>query len=623
MKLFKDNLFFQFSVISFAVMIVIAVTLITSLSNSIRSQAINTLSDEAKADVQSQILREITSADLNNPMTGERYDRFHKFVQESIVSEKTARVKLWARDGTVIYSNDPASVGEKFPDNENLLKALDGETPIEIKIAAAPENARERFLGTLMEVYTPIIFPGTTEPQGVLEIYRYYEPTAILIAHQRKEIMLSIVIGFVLLYGALVSMVWRSWRTIIQQREESKRAEEERDKIQFQLRESQKMEAIGRLAGGVAHDFNNVLTAITIGSEMLLGDLSSGDPKRQDVEEIQKAAERATSLTRQLLTFSRRQMVEVKLLDVNFIISDMDKMLRRLIGEDVQLDTILEPKLNSIKGDSGSIEQVIMNIVVNASDAMPNGGKITVRTENVALVEKDITFIAEAKPGDFVRLSIADTGTGMDKETMEHIFEPFFTTKAKGQGTGLGLSTVFGIVKQIDGWINVYSEPGRGSTFRVYIPAFFGGSKDKNELTQKTTSLQKLHGNGERILLVEDDESIRTVALRLLTENGYKVIPAVSAEEAMAIFDRENRNFQLVLSDVVLPGKSGVELVGQLLTLQPELHIILSSGYADDKAQLSVIQERGYPFIQKPYTTDKLLRSIRENILRTKDEGDN
>ena len=623
MKLFKDNLFFQFSVISFAVMIVIAVTLITSLSNSIRSQAINTLSDEAKADVQSQILREITSADLNNPMTGERYDRFHKFVQESIVSEKTARVKLWARDGTVIYSNDPASVGEKFPDNENLLKALDGETPIEIKIAAAPENARERFLGTLMEVYTPIIFPGTTEPQGVLEIYRYYEPTAILIAHQRKEIMLSIVIGFVLLYGALVSMVWRSWRTIIQQREESKRAEEERDKIQFQLRESQKMEAIGRLAGGVAHDFNNVLTAITIGSEMLLGDLSSGDPKRQDVEEIQKAAERATSLTRQLLTFSRRQMVEVKLLDVNFIISDMDKMLRRLIGEDVQLDTILEPKLNSIKGDSGSIEQVIMNIVVNASDAMPNGGKITVRTENVALVEKDITFIAEAKPGDFVRLSIADTGTGMDKETMEHIFEPFFTTKAKGQGTGLGLSTVFGIVKQIDGWINVYSEPGRGSTFRVYIPAFFGGSKDKNELTPKTTSLQKLHGNGERILLVEDDESIRTVALRLLTENGYKVIPAVSAEEAMAIFDRENRNFQLVLSDVVLPGKSGVELVGQLLTLQPELHIILSSGYADDKAQLSVIQERGYPFIQKPYTTDKLLRSIRENILRTKDEGDN
>ena len=418
-------------------------------------------------------------------------------------------------------------------------------------------------------------------------------------------------------------MVWRSWRTIIQQREESKRAEEEREKIQFQLRESQKMEAIGRLAGGVAHDFNNVLTAITIGSEMLLGDLSSGDPKRQDVEEIQKAAERATSLTRQLLTFSRRQMVEVKLLDVNFIISDMDKMLRRLIGEDVQLDTILEPKLNSIKGDSGSIEQVIMNIVVNASDAMPNGGKITVRTENVALVEKDITFIAEAKPGDFVRLSIADTGTGMDKETMEHIFEPFFTTKAKGQGTGLGLSTVFGIVKQIDGWINVHSEPGRGSTFRVYIPAFFGGSKDKNELTPKTTSLQKLHGNGERILLVEDDESIRTVALRLLTENGYKVIPAVSAEEAMAIFDRENRNFQLVLSDVVLPGKSGVELVGQLLTLQPELHIILSSGYADDKAQLSVIQERGYPFIQKPYTTDKLLRSIRENILRTKDEGDN
>lgn len=620
MKLFKDNLFFQFSVISFTVMVVIAVVLITSLSNSIRSQAIDSLSAEAKADVQSRILQEITPADLKNPMIGERYDRFHKFVQESIVSGETARVKLWARDGTVIYSNDPASVGEKFPDNENLLKALADETPIEIKIAEDPENARERFLGTLMEVYTPIIFPGTSEPQGVLEIYRYYEPTATIIDRQRKEIMLSIVIGFMLLYGTLVTTVWRSWRTIIQQREDGKRAATEREKIQFQLRESQKMEAIGRLAGGVAHDFNNVLTAITVGSEMLLGDLGRDDPKRHDVEEIQKAAERATSLTRQLLTFSRRQKVEVKLLDVNSIISNMDKMLRRLIGENVQLDTILEPKINSIKGDSGSIEQVIMNIVINASDAMPDGGKITIRTENVTLDEKDVTFIAEAKPGNFVRLSITDTGTGMDKETMEHIFEPFFTTKAKGKGTGLGLATVFGVVKQIDGWINVYSEPGRGSTFSVYIPAFSRGSKDKNELTKETTSVQELQGNGQRILLVEDDESIRTVVLRLLSENGYIVIPAVSAEEAMAVFDREAHNFQLVLSDTVLPGKSGVELVGQLLILQPELHIILSSGYSDDKAQLSTIQEKGYPFIQKPYTTDKLLRSIKETILRIKDE---
>ncbi|MBI4186725.1 MAG: response regulator [Chloroflexi bacterium] len=604
-------------------MVVIAVTLITALSNSIRSQAIDNLTNEAKADVQRQILREITSADLRNPMIGERYDRFDKFVQESITSEQTARVKLWARDGTVIYSNDTALVGEKFPDNENLLKALDGKTPIEIEVAEDPENARERFLGTLMEIYTPIVFPGTTEPQGVLEIYRYYEPTAVQIDHQRKEIMLSIAIGFVLLYGALVTTVWRSWRIIVGQREERKRAEEEREKIQFRLRESQKMEAIGRLAGGVAHDFNNVLTAITVGSEMLLGDLSSGDPKRQDVEEIQKAAERATSLTRQLLTFSRRQMVEVKLLDVNFIISDMDKMLRRLIGEDVQLDTMLEPKLNSIKADNGSIEQVIMNIVVNASDAMPDGGKITVRTENVTLNEKDIAFIAEAKPGDFVRLSITDTGTGMDKETMEHIFEPFFTTKAKGQGTGLGLSTVYGIIKQIDGWVNVYSEPGQGTTFRVYIPAFPDSSEDKNELTKESTSLEELHGNGERILLVEDDESIRTVTLRLLTENGYQVLPAESAEEAMTIFDREDGNFQLVLSDVILPGQSGVVLVGQLLTLQPALHIILSSGYADDKAQLSVILEKGYPFIQKPYTTEKLLRSVKENILRTEEKNDN
>lgn len=614
MRLFRENLFFQFSIISLVVMVIIAGTLIISLSNSIRSQAIDNLTNEAKIDVQSQILREITSADLRNPMTGERYDRFHKFVQESIISELTARVKLWARDGTVIYSNDPASVGEKFPDNENLLKALDGKTPIEIKVAEDTENARERFLGTLMEIYAPIVFPGTTEPQGVLEIYRYYETTALLIEQQRNEIIISIVIGFVILYAALGSTVWRSWKTIVRHRKERKQAEEEKERIQFQLRESQKMDAIGRLAGGVAHDFNNMLTVIAISSEMLLGDLSNDDPKRQDVVEIQKAAERATSLTRQLLTFSRRQVTEPKVLNIDSIISDMDKMLRRLISEDVQMNTILEPNLNPIKADSGSIEQVIMNIVLNASDAMPNGGEITVRTENVTLDEKDVIFISEAKPGDFVCLSITDTGTGMDKETMEHVFEPFFTTKAKGQGTGLGLAIVYGIVKQIDGWINVYSEPEKGSTFRIYLPALLVGAENEGELTEETASLQELHGNSERILLVEDDESILAVTQRMLTEYGYQVLPAASAEEAMTIFNRENGNFQLVLSDVIMPGKSGVELVAKLLALQPELHIILTSGYADDKAQLSIIQEKGYPFIQKPYTIEKLIRSVREHI---------
>ncbi|MDP2730953.1 MAG: ATP-binding protein [Dehalococcoidales bacterium] len=616
MKLLKENLLLQFSVVSFIVIAIIAVTLVVFLSNIVQSHAVDALAEEAIADSKGRLLGAITPADLEIPMTGERYAKFHKFVQDSIVSERTARIKLWSKDGTVIYSNDPESVGEKFPDNENLLAALRGDVATEIKIPEAPENERERFLGTLIEVYAPIIFSDSTEPQGAFEIYQYYEPTAQLIANLQRRVLLSAMAGFLLLYGSLVGIVWGGWRTIVRRSKERDQAEEEKGKIQFQLRESQKMEAVGRLAGGVAHDFNNVLTAITVGSEMLLSDLGKDDPKRQDVEEIQKAAERATSLTRQLLTFSRRQVVELRDLDVNSIINDMDKMLRRLIGENIPLETILEPELDSIKADRGSIEQVIMNIVINASDAMSGEGKITVRTENVALGEKDVTFITDAKPGQFVRLSIMDTGTGMNKVTMEHIFEPFFTTKAKGQGTGLGLSTVYGITKQFDGWINVYSEPGKGSTFRVYLPAFSGGSEDKRELAKENVSLQELRGNGQRILLVEDDKSILAIAQRLLTENGYLVFPAKSAEEAMTIFDREHGNFQLVLSDVVLPGKSGVELASQLLILQPELHIILSSGYADEKAQLTIIQKRGYPFIQKPYTTDKLLRSVKENMAR-------
>jgi signal transduction histidine kinase/ActR/RegA family two-component response regulator len=569
MKHLKDNLLIQFSVISFVVMAVIAIALAVLLSNAIRSHAVDTLVDEAIADTSGRLLGAITPADLEVPMTGEH-----------------------------------------------------GENALEIKIPEDPENERERFLGTLMEVYTPIIFPGTTEPQGALEIYQYYQPTAQLINDLHGWVLVSISAGFMILYGSLVGNVWGGWRTIIRQREEGKRAEKEKENIQFQLRQAQKMEAVGRLAGGVAHDFNNLLTVITVGSDILLDEIEEDDPKHQDVVEIKKATERATSLTRQLLAFSHRQVLEMEVLNINSIMSDMEKMLSRLIGEDVQLETILDPKLSSIEADRGSIEQVIMNIVVNAHDAMLNGGKITLQTENVTLGEDDCAGIPGAKPGEFVRFSITDTGTGIDAETREHIFEPFFTTKAKGKGTGLGLSTVFGIVKQSGGWINVYSEPGQGSTFRIYLPVFSVGSEGKNKRIKELTFFQELHGNGERILLVEDEESIRAVAERLLTENGYLVFSAGTAEEALAIFNKEAGDFQLVLSDVVLPTNSGVELANQLLTLKPELHIVLSSGYANEKAQLSAIREKGYPFMQKPYTKEKLLHGVKENISRVEKDDE-
>ncbi|HEY82197.1 MAG TPA: response regulator [Dehalococcoidia bacterium] len=614
MRLLKENLLLQFSVVSLVAMVIIAAVFVVLLSNIIKAHALEDAVEEAIATSSGRLLKAIKPADLEIPMTGERYNRFHEFVQESIVSGRTARVKLWAKDGTVIYSDDPELVGKRFPDNENLLVALRGEVAAEVKVPEGAENEQERFLGTLIEVYTPIIFPGTTEPQGAFEIYQYYQPTARLIANLQRQVLLSTVVGFSLLYGALVAIVWRGWRTIVRQRKERQQAEAEKEKMELQLRESQKMEALGRLAGGVAHDFNNLLTVIRVGSDMLLEALNRDDSKRQDIEEIIKATERAASLTRQLLTFSRRQVLEPKVLNVNSVISDMDKMLLRLIGEDVQLETILEPKLKSIKADRGSIEQVIMNLVVNARDAMPNGGKITIRTENTILDEKGSAGIAEAKPGEFVCVSITDTGIGMDKETREHIFEPFFTTKAKGEGTGLGLSTVYGIVKQIGGWINVYSEPGQGATFRIYLPTLSDSAEGKSELSKETASSPELRGNGERLLLVEDDELIRTATQRLLSETGYTVLSAGSAEEALAIFQREDGDFQLVICDVVLPDKSGVELADQLLALQPELRVILSSGYTDEKLRMSAVEEKGYPFLQKPYSTEKLLRSIKENI---------
>jgi two-component system cell cycle sensor histidine kinase/response regulator CckA len=399
---------------------------------------------------------------------------------------------------------------------------------------------------------------------------------------------------------------------------ERKAAEEELRKTEEQLRQAQKMEAIGRLAGGVAHDFNNLLTVITVSTDILLREMGEDDTKLQDIQEIKKAAERAASLTRQLLVFSRRQVVEPEVLDLNTVISDMDKMLPRILGEDIQLETVLETELQAVKVDRANMEQVIMNLIVNARDAMPDGGSLVVRTENVSFGEGDNPGITEAKAGRFVRLSVTDNGTGMSKEIVEHIFEPFFTTKAKGKGTGLGLSTVYGIIKQSKGWINVYSEPGRGSTFKIYLPVFSSGFEGKHRREAEVSTVEGLNGNGERILLVEDEEPIRVNAQRLLSEHGYLVSSAESAEEALTIFDTEKSNFELLISDVVLPGKSGVELAEQLLTLHPELQVVLSSGYADEKSRWSAISDRGYPFLQKPYTAEKLLRIVKETIARSR-----
>ena len=397
----------------------------------------------------------------------------------------------------------------------------------------------------------------------------------------------------------------------IEMEDERKRTKEEKEKMEAQLLAAQKMEAIGNLAGGMAHDFNNLLQAIMGYAEMLGDQFTPDDPRSEDLEEIQKATSRAASLTRQLLAFSRRQPLQPKVTGLNSIIANLKNMLLRLIPEDIDLVTTLEPDLANVEVDPGQIEQIIMNLTVNARDAMPEGGRITIKNENVIIDKNYCEAFSYARPGEFVCLSIEDTGDGMDKETIEHIFEPFFTTKGPGEGSGLGLSVVYGIAKQHEGWINVDSEPGRGTMFKLYLPVSSLAQEEKNK---KKISIQTLVGKGERILLVEDEEVVRESVAKVLDKTGHDVITAKTTQEALDIFDREKGDFNLVLSDVVLPDGTGIQLIDQLLSQKPDLRVLLSSGYTDHKAQWPVIQERGFRFIQKPFKRENLLQAVREAL---------
>ena len=379
--------------------------------------------------------------------------------------------------------------------------------------------------------------------------------------------------------------------------------------LEEQLLQSQKMEAIGRLAGGIAHDFNNLLIPIEGYSELLWCRFDPNDPLRKHLEQIKRAAHRAASLTQQILAFSRKQLLQPEVLDLNAVLANIGEMLGHLLGEDIELVTVLDPELKSVHADRGQIEQVIMNLAVNARDAMPKGGKLTIKTENIPLDEETSKAIPEALPGQFVRLSVEDTGVGMHKAMLDQIFDPFFSTKSPGVGTGLGLSVVHGIIKQHKGWVNVYSEPGLGSTFKVYLPAF--PRKPEAEPGERL-SLEAFRGRGERILVVEDEEEVRKFIAEALGGNGYVVSEAASIEEAQVLFEREDGAFRLVFSDVVLPDGSGPELVEQLLSRKPELRVLLSSGYTDERSEWEEILEKGFRYLQKPYILPDLLRTIRE-----------
>jgi two-component system cell cycle sensor histidine kinase/response regulator CckA len=397
-------------------------------------------------------------------------------------------------------------------------------------------------------------------------------------------------------------------RSMIEDISERRRAEEVLQKSEEQLRQWQRVEAIGRLAGGVAHDFNNLLMTIKGRSELLLGELDPRDPRHEEVEEIRKAAERATSLTRQLLAFGRRQVLQPQVLDLNEVVANMDRMLQRLIGEDIQLLTILDPELWSVKVDPGQFEQVIMNLAVNARDAMPGGGKLTIETANVVLDEDYARRHVSVKPGPCVMLAVTDNGIGMDKEVQSHLFEPFFTTKEKGEGTGLGLSTVYGIIKQSGGNIWAYSEPGQGTTFKVYLPRVEEAVKKYTPRTAPTV----LPGGSETVLLVEDEEAVRTIVSKILKNKGYTVLEAHHGNEALRICEHYDGPIQLMVTDVVMPQMSGRELAERLMLLRPEIRVLFMSGYPDNALVHHGVLGASTAFLQKPFTLNALEYKIRE-----------
>jgi PAS domain S-box-containing protein len=383
--------------------------------------------------------------------------------------------------------------------------------------------------------------------------------------------------------------------------------------LEEQFRQAQKMEAVGQLAGGVAHDFNNLLTVIRSYSDLLLDGLPADDERRADIEEIREAARRATLLTRQLLAFSRRQVLQPTLVSLNDVVAGAERLLRRLIGEDVPLVTRLDPALGTVKADPGQVEQVIMNLAVNARDAMPNGGTLTVETANVPLgTVPPPDLAAIMPPAEYALLRVSDTGVGMDAETKVHLFEPFFTTKEVGKGTGLGLATVYGVVKQSGGYISVESEPGRGAAFSIYLPRVRGVA----EASGVGPGRQGSPEGDETILLVEDEPAVRTVASEVLRGLGYAVLEASDANAALRLAEAHAAPIALLVTDVVMPGMDGRELADRLRANRPGLKVLLVSGYAYDTALEHGALEGVLNFLQKPFTPDGLARRVRDALDR-------
>jgi DNA-binding NtrC family response regulator len=392
---------------------------------------------------------------------------------------------------------------------------------------------------------------------------------------------------------------------------ERERAEAERARLTEELRQVQKIDSLGRLAGGIAHDFNNLLTVILGHTDLMTHDLHDGDPFNESVADIRLAASRASDLTRQLLAFSRRQLLRPRVLDLNAAIAESTRMLRRLLGEDIELVTALDAKRGLVKADPGQLDQVIVNLAVNARDAMPNGGRLTIETRNVTIDDHAVQRHPSFRSGSYVLLAFSDSGSGMTPDILAHIFEPFFTTKEQGKGTGLGLAMIHGIVQQTGGWIWVYTEPGLGSTFQVYLPRVEEGVPE----AEPAAAVEVRRGN-ETVLVVEDEDSVRKLTCHALRKYGYQVLEAANGGEALLLCEKGDRPIPLLISDVVMPGMSGPQLAERLRQVHPEMRVLYTSGYTDAAVVRHGLLNETLSFLQKPFTPRDLARKVREVLDR-------
>ena len=526
---------------------------------------------------------------------------------------EVVRAKVWDTQARILWSDETQLIGQQFPDNEELHDALSGSLEVEIKSLRKAEQGYERAaFATLAEIYVPI-FSGEGKVVGVVEVYKTPDRLLATIRRGRLAIWSISFAGALLLFLVMHRLSIHVYRKEVEQetlRAETGRLEAEVAKRTQQLFQAQKMEAVGLLAGGVAHDFNNLLTVISGRTELLLRKLPPGDPMARGLGLIEETAQRAASLTRQLLAFSRKQRLDRRIVSLNSVVTDMEKMLRPLIGEQISLVTELDPELGLVSADAAQLEQVILNLVVNARDAMPRGGRLVIRTANSQLDDATGAWRPGPDVGCHAVLSVSDTGVGMDQATQARIFEPFFTTKNPGQGTGLGLSTVYGIVQQHGGFVSVESAPGAGTTFKICLP-HTGSAVDVTPTSETSPSRAASARGTETVLVVEDEAELRTLTVEVLSQRGYAVLAAADGEAALRVAARHRGPLHLLLTDVVMPHLNGWELARQLTAVRPETRVLYMTGYDEITAQGGV---RDADVLQKPFTPDVLARRVRQAL---------